>query len=230
MSIVNFLAELMKTELWKVRQEYKWKIPNLEGFTPLENANNYESNIALKKHLARKWQTADQTERLELAHWVIAQWGGVRANKPERLAKYVDLAKDDVVPSVLYGVASYSKLFAIADMDKYVIYDARVAACLNAIQYVYDCPNPIAFNYIPGRNNTVGNTGNKSGFTQDERFKVKTLTEKLGWQRVKRNETYRKYLDVIHAVKKELGHDNVYDLEMYLFAMAEIHCEKAMSL
>ncbi|WP_417796155.1 hypothetical protein [Terasakiella pusilla] len=229
-TLIEFFTDFLRQKIETGLAEYKWKIPHLDGFFAPEGATLYDANVALKHHLSAKWKAAGEKERVAIANWVIAQWGGVRGNKQDRIKKYVELAQGDTLPPSLYGVASYSKLFAIAHMDKYVIYDARVAACLNAIQYVNGCQAPVAFNYIPGRNNAVGNVTNKRGFTQQESFKVRTLAKERGWQRIKRADTYSKYLELVHAVSKNLDRGNIYDIEMYLFSMAETHCNEAMAL
>lgn len=128
----------------------------------------------------------------------------------------------------LKGVASYSKIFAIADMKKYAIYDARVAVCLNAIQWNSNIHKGIAFNYIPGRNNVTGHARKKIGFAYNDHFKTKNLV-KAGWQRVQRDKTYRVYLDTLNECLKHFREYSLYDLEMVLFSNAEKECVRAMS-
>jgi len=109
-------------------------------------------------------------------------------------------------------VASYSKLFSIARPEAYAIYDARVAACLNAVQINGGIRRGIAFNCLPGRNNVVGNTVTKRG----------------NWVLIKRDETYSRYLDLLETCRAKLPGYDLPRLEMALFANAEAECQRAM--
>lgn len=127
----------------------------------------------------------------------------------------------------LKGVASYSKIFAVVHPERFAIYDARVAACLNAVQINAETECGIAFNYVPGRNNIVGNAVSRRGFTQDPRFSPKRLVQS-GWLPVKRNQTYKKYLEVLTLCRAELPDFSLLSLEMALFSNAECECRRAM--
>ena len=124
----------------------------------------------------------------------------------------------------LKGIASYSKIYSIIDMDKYAVYDARVAAALNAIQWNYGVKDGMAFNYINVRNNIIGNATKKIGFVYQEPFKVKNLVAK-GWRKIRKDDTYQVYLDLLQTCLKQLPKYNLYELEMVLFANAEKECE-----
>lgn len=125
------------------------------------------------------------------------------------------------------GVASYSKVFAITNLNIYAIYDARVAVSLNAIQWNANLKEGVAFNYIPGRNNITGNTEKRIGFAYQDQFKVRNLI-KIGWIGLKRDETYSYYLDTLRECLKHFPKFKLYDLEMVLFANAEKECTEAM--
>jgi len=85
----------------------------------------------------------------------------------------------------------------------------------------------IAFNYISGRNKVTGDATKKRGFVYQERFKVKSLVAN-GWKRLKRDNTYQVYLDILKQCLAYLPQYSMHDLEMVLFANAEKECEKAM--
>jgi hypothetical protein len=132
------------------------------------------------------------------------------------------------VPSTpLKGVASYSKIFSIVRPEIFAIYDARVAACLNAVQINAGIHRGVAFNYLPGRNNVVGNIALNLGFTRDARFSVQELVNS-GWSPVARNQTYARYNEILSHCLKELPNFNLASLEMALFANAECECQRAM--
>lgn len=204
-----------------------WSTKKIEGFThPKEES--YEANVELKKHLHQKWVNATSApEKLDCAKEIISDWGGVRGNKPDTLKNYVDEIEKDQPDTPLKGVASYSKLFSIANLEKYAIYDARVAVSLNAIQYLADVKDRIAFNYISGRNNITGHVGKKKGFAHAAPFKKKTLIGERGWKSIERDETYSIYLNLLNTCLESFPDCHLYDLEMALFYNAENLCEKA---
>ncbi|WP_444894683.1 hypothetical protein ACJJIE_11385 [Microbulbifer sp. TRSA001] len=224
---INALVEYFKNEVPKLESRYSWKIPQFSDFES-SGKSGYQQNIELKHHFNAKWQSSNTENKLALSKEVVADWGGVRGNKDETLTSYVNELIKEKPRTPLKGIASYSKIFSIVDMDRYAIYDARVAACLNAVQWNHGVSTGLAFNYISGRNNVVGNSINKSGFVYQEEFKVSSLVA-AGWQRIKRSDTYQVYLDVLKQCLKSLPGYKLYDLEMVLFANAETECLKAMS-
>lgn len=165
--------------------------------------------------------------RLQLAKLIVNDWGGIRGNRPETLERYVINISKQTLTTQLQGVASYSKILSIAQPDKFAIYDARVAGCLNAVQINAGIQHGVAFNYVPGRNNIVGNTATKLGFTQDARFSVRVLV-KSGWSPIKRDQTYTTYLKILSLCLEELPNYNLTSLEMALFANAQCQCQLAM--
>jgi type I restriction enzyme M protein len=86
----------------------------------------------------------------------------------------------------------------------------------------------IAFNYVPGRNNVVGNSLTGRGFSQQPQFSVRALCWS-GWQRIKRDNTYRLYLDLLQACLGSCEGASLAQLEMALFANAESQCVKVMN-
>lgn len=154
---IPILVTYFKNELPKLKNHYQWKIPEIRGFNRC-GEKGYEPNVELKKYLNQKWLSSNVEERLKLSSVIVSDWGGVKDNKLTKLQSYVDEIEKHTPSMPLKGVASYSKIFAIVDMEKYAIYDARVAVCLNAIQWNYHIRKGVAFNYVPGRNNITGNS------------------------------------------------------------------------
>ena len=226
--LMKAILDYMKVELPRLRERYCWEIPLIEGF-PQSGESSYQANLALKSFLHRQWKAADTTpQKLELASLVISTWGGVRANQQKTLEAYIKEIEQPDPATPLKGVASYSKLFAIAHPDRYAIYDARVSACLNAIQYQAHPNAGLAFNYCPGRNNIIGNSTTRTGFTNMKEFKVQTLVEK-GWTRIPRDKTYAAYLELLAKCSSAFPDNERSDFEMILFANAAMECRKAIS-
>lgn len=226
-SLVSVLCDFFERELPCLPASYQWKIPVIDGFTQ-SGESGYRANVELKRHLHQRWNLATYERKLDLVEVIVSDWGGVRANKAETLKRYVDAIAELEPDTPLNGVASYSKIFSIVRPEQYAIYDARVAACLNAVQFNAGIENGIAFNYVPGRNNVIGNAGKKSGFTQLPEFSVKSLTNS-GWLRLKRNDTYAKYNQVLSHCLARLPSRSRFELEMVLFARAEHECQIAMN-
>jgi hypothetical protein len=223
---ISALLDYFSYELPKLEKNYEWKIPKIAGFK-YSGKSDYLSNVALKKFLHECWnKTNGDSERLMLASLVVKDWGGVKNNKPGTLKKYVDALNADLPHTPIKGVASYSKIFSIADLDRFAIYDARVAACLNAVQWNSKIKG-LAFNYISGRNNTTGHSGKRIGFVYQDKFKIDSLIS-CGWQTIDKDKTYETYLSLLKECHSHFRNYNLYDLEMVLFANAETVCRKAM--
>lgn len=226
---ISILCQFFDREVSRLSSTYNWKIPNVEGFTQA-GQSGYQPNLALKKYLKELWDNAStDDERREIAEVIVSDWGGVHANKKETLIKYVSAISENAPPTPLQGVASYSKIFAVVHPHRFAIYDARVAACLNAAQINANISKGWAFNYVPGRNNIVGNMKTKIGFTQESKFSTKRLVQ-LGWSPIKRSETYVRYLALLSSCLKERPQYSLTMLEMALFANAECECKRAMTL
>lgn len=238
---IKTLLDYFKEELLELDNTYSWAIPNIHGFT-YSQTQGYAANVALKHFFHEKWHTSDIAGQKNLARTIVIDWGQVKANRDETLDRHAEDAQKPSPALPLKGVASYSKILSIVNYNCYAIYDARVAACLNAIQVNrgekklgQKLPSQgLAFHYVPGRNNITGNTVKKCGFSQEKSFKRKALVES-GWQSMERDECYRIYLDTLHTCLQHLHEDQcysrfqLYDLEMTLFSNAEKECLKALN-
>lgn len=224
---VSALCRFFRREIPRLPLTYDWRIPSIEGFAQAGQVG-YQPNLDLKEYFKGKWEAASNDDRLWIAKAIVSDWGGVGANRPETLKRYVDALLAAAPSTPLQGVASYSKIFAVVHPNRYAIYDARVAACLNAVQINAGIERGVAFNYVPGRNNVVGNAFLKRGFTQEIRFSPKKLVQS-GWSPVRRNQTYQKYLEVLELCRAALPDFKLVSLEMALFANAERECQRAMT-
>ncbi|PZO86894.1 MAG: hypothetical protein DI626_05300 [Micavibrio aeruginosavorus] len=220
------LVAYFKQHLPALHKEYEWRIPVIDGLR-YGGKTDYHSTVGFKKDLTEKWEKADLAARYALAVTIVSSWGGVRGNRAETIEAYVNELAAGIPRTPLKGVASYSKIFSISNPDTYAIYDARVAACLVAIQYNANVRNGIAFNYIAGRNNTTGNTQTRKGFVYEAPFKKTALLDK-GWTDVERDKTYETYLDLMTSCLAHFPENKLYDLEMVLFSRAVTECAEAM--
>lgn len=225
---ISTLCEFFDRALPNLHKTYQWKIPVIENFDQT-GKSSYEENINLKNYLNNLWENADEHQKLKLAHTIVSDWGGIRANRTATLKSYIEEIAQSQPRTPLEGIASYSKIFSIADPGKYAIYDARVAACLNAIQLNANIHTGTAFNYVPGRNNIIGHTGKRIGFTQLSQFSV-PLLNKNGWTRIRLDETYARYSELLTACLQELPGRYRYELEMALFSSAENECKHAIAM
>lgn len=223
---VSALCKFFCREVPLLPLTYDWKIPAIDGFVAA-GERGYEQNLDLKAYLCQQWASASSERRLQLAKVIVSDWGGVRGNRPETLERYVQAISTQAPSTPLKGVASYSKIFSIVRPDIFAIYDARVAGCLNAVQINAGIRRGVAFNYVPGRNNVVGNKATGLGFTQDARFSVGNLV-KSGWSPISRDQTYAKYNKILSLCLKKLPSYSLVSLEMALFTNAQCECQKAM--
>lgn len=221
------LFKYIKAELPNLKRSYHWRVPEMIEFRG-SGGGDYEENVRFKEFLSERWSVAkNDTERLQVARLVISKWGGIHSNKLSTLERYVSMAQSASPETPHQGVSSYSKLLAIAHPDKFAIYDARVAASLNAIQILSGVRDGFAFRYCSGRNNVVGHVGKNVGFTQQREFKLRSL-KTLGWDAVPARENYSRYLAFLYSCKNLFPDHKLYDFEMILFSNAPDVCREAL--
>ena len=203
-----------------------WPIPIIKGFAG-SGKYDYKSNVELKNYFNCRWTNSKVNERIDLSKIIVSDWGGVKSNLRVTLENYVNEIEGKYPKTPLKGIASYSKIFAVTNLDQYAIYDARVAVSLNAVQFNAGLKKGVAFNYVNGRNNITGHSTKKIGFAYHNEFIVKNLVKK-GWTKIKKDETYGLYIDTLLQCLKQFPNNKLYDLEMVLFANAEKECKKAL--
>lgn len=206
------LERLHTLYVWPKRGQF----PNLDDFQ--FHGTNYEKNIRLKEVFADLWCDGD---RVMLAHWIVNKWGGIRRNNDETIRGYVSRIEQEDFPSELSGVASYSKILAFIQPEKFAIYDARVAASLNGIQLLFGVDKGSIWNNLQGRNKKI------------EEFK-KTLAgsqalERRGWRKLDKHKCYTFYNDELKSALSNFPDYKLFHLEMLLFATAEIIAERCWS-
>ena len=115
-SCTRALIDYFQQELPNLKRSYQWKTPNIEGFER-SGEYGYQPNIELKKYLNTRWNGANKEERYRLAKTIVSDWGGVKSNRPETLNAYVEQLDSANPATPIKGIASYSKIFAVADME-----------------------------------------------------------------------------------------------------------------
>jgi hypothetical protein len=180
---------------------YDWDIPEKVPITFVRGTDNRaRANMRLRRELRNAWLN-EPSRRYELAIWYVRYWGGIRSNKQETIQVYCDSSEEKLASSTWKGVATWSKILAMRNPDKYAIYDARVGAALLALQLLKRTTTPILFSPVPSQNKAV------------KRFqdRVKQMPGTKG-------HTYNDYVALLTAVAKRSGLTSPEEIEMVLFA------------
>ncbi len=238
MNYEDTLVCFFEKYLERAKEKYEWKIPEIEGFSypDIEGSScpdktSFKANVKLKEFLSREWRKASEDQNEErkrqrfnnLAEVIIKDWGkAIRINE-ETLEEHSVEAQKEAPCTPFGGISSRSKILSIVDMEKYAIYDSRVAAALNAIQYLAGVKGSDgkAFNYPSGRNKIIAAFAAK-----ESPFKEECLQAR-GWGKIKQYQTYQEYLRLLKKCQGKLSDPPLYELEMTLFAYAEDLCKCA---
>lgn len=169
--------------------------------------NCYKRNIELKTQLNALWIEASFSDRIILANYYVKVWGGVKTNRLETINEYVRIL-DEGLPFGIKGIASWSKIAAIANPSENAIFDARVSFSLNALQLIKLGKINCFFPNLPGRNTGI----EKAKKVIRDRFENRIV------EIIKYNECYVHYIEII---KHAAGGNNISSVEMLLFAKAD---------
>ena len=129
------------------------------------------------------------------------------------------------------GIASLSKVLCIVNPDLYAIYDARVAAALNAVQLKAQLDCGMAFRYVTGRNVTIHGRRDDNGRLLTKGFVHQYPYKKLrhcGWTSPKHGQNYWDYLGLLHACRQRIKGYRLSELEMALFYAAPVICAELL--
>lgn len=197
---------------------YKWKIPQVPDFVRFERGSDSlpKANARLKRALSVVWH-AQPERQFEIAEWYVSKWGDVH-NRPEKLQAYIAATVDDLTDSGTAGVASWSKLLAIRDPDRFAIFDARVSVALNALQILQDHERPIFFPSLPSKNTTA------KAFHDFMKARENGDAHQAHPSRV-----YSIYLQVLREVARRIELETLDEIEMTLFVQAEVLARRAMA-
>jgi hypothetical protein len=225
-AVVDYIAHHENRAL-----SYVWKVSEpawaalATGFDHSRYAEDLpQQNIELKRHLASHWAAATLDEKIRIATWIVSDWGGIRRNSPMTMLGYVNQADAERPATPFVGISSYSKILSIKDPDKYAIFDARVAASLNAIQLLAD---PIRRPARHLRSFLVPMGRNEAVKRFDEAFNP--ARKDLGFIDIVRDQIYGTYTAMLLTISAELG-KSVLEIEMILFGQANHLCDAALPL
>lgn len=126
---------------WPVYQRSWNELEKLVGALPrqLFDCRHVVATRALREHISHSLRCGSKDTKETLATWIISNWGGIKANLPERISGYLaalgdfseDRVSDFVKISGTKGISSWSKLLSFAYSDRYAIYNSRTAVALN---------------------------------------------------------------------------------------------------
>jgi len=219
--LINVFVEWVKenkdkvTYDWPVSEEAISKLSQFQ--IPIQQCQNKEETLALKTALKVQWDKFQTEQKVDLAEWVVRDWGRVKSNSRSRIREYVDLIEKGKEPE-LFGVSSWSKIMAIALPEKSAIYDSRVSAALTAIQIEKGVKQGVLFSSIPSENKSVK--------PFQKVYTTKKLTQQLGWKSIPKNKTFAVYVSLLQDVANRVRDMSITELEMLLFAKAPIICRK----
>ena len=164
-SLAKKIAKLQKRHQTSNRG---WAINN--GFansTPFEfdyaayDKDSYDDmwrmNVELHDAMNEHWNhtVGDDAAQDAFGLWVIQSWGGIRKHKEQTLENYLYETKNFNTIDGKEGVASYSKLMAAKNCEKFFILDARVAVALNVLQLDYFGGHRYFFDVLGTQNKTI---------------------------------------------------------------------------
>lgn len=129
-----------------LEEMYNWEIPDgcpIE--IPIDRDTDYKKNIYLKQNLKKKLMVDDEDDFLDVAYWIIQQWGGIRsygktkANDVElkNLRNMLKMKKPDIRQIRFEAISSLSKVASFLNPNQYAIFDSRVAYSLNWLLFLY---------------------------------------------------------------------------------------------
>jgi hypothetical protein len=142
--LARLLIDFVAVEAQRLDETYDWDIPAPWPACAFERGadSRAKANIRLKRALSSAWQERP-TDRASIERWYVSNWGGVRANSDTTLAAYAASSDEQLLQRGVRGVASWSKILVIRKPERYVIYDARVGAALNALQIARGSTPPL---------------------------------------------------------------------------------------
>jgi len=157
------LSDYLATARPTLDEVYRWNIPEEVPFGFRRGVDSCaRANMRLRRFLSEIW-TNEPKSRLNIAKWYVSVWGGIKANKPETIERFVSRSEATLATSPWLGVATWSKILALRNPDTYPIYDARVSAALSAIQFANDINSPILFPQVPSRNTVINKSAMAEG-------------------------------------------------------------------
>ena len=106
-------------------KEYQW---------PRREPVPFDQTFEKRKELSKTFNSETQMRKL-LATQMVKTWGGIRRGSVSAIDEMAAEVPEQLIKRGLIRVASWSKVIALHDPEKFLIYDARVAFAINIILY-----------------------------------------------------------------------------------------------
>lgn len=218
--LVDLLAAYVADETPRLAETYTWEIPPQVPvvWNGTNSVSSVDANYRLKRALAEAWHL-EAAKRYELAAWYISKWGRIPRNNPATLQGFISLSEEELACGPLSGVATWSKILAMRNPNRYAIFDARVSASLNALQFL-TTGEPILFPDLVSRNKAVRAF---QRWSREERGR-------RSHHRLRKEYVYPAYMSILHEVSRRLRSESPDYAEMVLFASSETLAMRAMAL
>lgn len=211
MELKDALLEYAVKHMRSLAEEYSrpFDLGSLAITLRVTGTHCLERNINLRLALHRQWMRAPQ-HRKQLVNWYIREWGGIKTNSPDTLARYSTIDTRRLIARREIGIASWSKALSIADPGNFVIYDARIASALHSIQLLRGVKKPIYFPDLNSRHSRI------KPIVQACRKNIKPF-----WAPVKKLTFYEDYNNTLKDVAAILGNGTTpHTLEILLSSHA----------
>ena len=219
MKFEDAVTQYISDHIGMLEIDYKWKfsLDKLPIKIEFSNESLLNQNINLRNALHNEWKTATQEQRLLIISWYISEWGGVKANRSEKLAIYASSEPEQLIKRKAAGIASWSKALSVVDPFRFAIFDARVSSAINSIQIIKKVSNPRYFPDLPSRNKTIVSA-----------TAAAKTTVKKNWKSASKDTFYQEYNALLGNIAAEIGGGaTLQTVEMVLFSRAEILAELA---
>lgn len=213
MNLLNALNDYCSKHINKSNDWYKWKFDdsNLPITLSVSDGNSYSQNILLKEELHKAWKNeTDNDKKGELIKYYISKWGGIWSNSSITMKTYNNSYSKELIDRGKKGIASWSKALVLHDPEEYAIFDARVSASLNCLQYIFNVDDKILFPILSSRNKTI---------IEGQKLIVH-ISKEENWKKADTTRFYNTYLELLKQVA-ENRNTNIATVEMLLFAKSE---------
>ena len=191
------------------------------GFDRRKYKDDKELNIALREHLSDRWRKASYDEKLELASFIVRDWGGIRAIKDHKLMEHISKADTTTEREAPFNViSSYSKIISFKTPNEYAIYDARVAAALNALQLLFDvAADAKIYFHIPQSQNRIIKE-------LSDVFSERVL-KNHGFFAWNKDDAYGLYLKLLRQISSSID-QQILLIEMWIWSFSVALCDEAL--
>jgi len=238
-SIFRPIPDDVASNIWSLIGNYdqqNWEVPkdrqllaSIAGDavtnTFYDITNSKVQNIALRNLLRDPLHSADTKKRNAAIRWIVYDWGNIppqAEGEEDRLyamcSEFTDYADEEVndFAKKYKGdrIASWSKVLAFAESERYAIFDARVAMSLNYILDEIDFPRKFIM---------------PSAISDPLNDIFSTIREKVNLHYQRKKLSYMGYMEYTQLLRNFVAMglaQNVLEAEMRLFANGEINANK----